>query len=214
MLLFHYSKTPYLFFKTLAMQRTITPEEKAKALENESGSMGLYYDHISFFLERIPFDIIGGLFDGTGNDFWVTGRRVYEHIIDSGELGKFKYEIVETELDRQHRKSWPENGDADEEEMYFLERKGFRVKHGYVGKTNAAFEKAAKPLIGTTRAAYINAVANPYDASSLTKYAADVPHVMIYPENTTTPIRITLPVRSLLLGAKPPSTLHTPSLKW
>lgn len=199
MLLYHYSKSPYTHFKTLAMQKNITNEEKKKALADmeEYHQPGPYYSHISFFFEPVPVDIIGGLFRGSGNEFWVTGNTIYEHIIDSKELGDFKYMIIETSVDREHRKSWSDTGD---EKWYFAEKYRLLVKCNYIGSGNNAFERGALPLVGTTRQAYINTVKNPFDTNSLKKYAADVPHVMIYPTRQT-PIRITRPVRSMIIGA-------------
>lgn len=184
------------------MQSPIPLAKKERALEmmEYRQTPGPYYNHISFFFEPVPYDILGRLFKNANHDFWHTGNKVYEHSIDSADLGNFDYMIVETPLDKEHRKSWPVNDDQEEREMYFLELRELREKKGHIGKGNTAFEKGAKPFVGGTRDAYIKATQHPSDEDSLTLYAADVPHVMLYPENTTTPIRVVRPIRSLVIG--------------
>jgi len=203
MLLYHYTTTPYKYFKTLAMQRPIGLVEKAKAVEIAKfrKDPGPYYDHISFFFEKVPIDIIGTLFKNSGNTFWINGNVIYEHCIDSDSLGNFKYVIVETGIHKPLLNIWPEDDNEKDKEIYFKKLYSLNLQNNYIGTNGAKFDTVAKSFIGHTRQAYINAVKNPFEPESLRRYAADVPHVMIYPANKQRPIPILNPVIPVTIGA-------------
>lgn len=184
MLLYHYSSNFYKKLKTRAKQDNYTNEDKRKEqiLEKEqykkSGIKrpGLYSEHISFFLEKPPLDKITSFFP-KNHHTWFKGNNLFEYIVDSSDLQNFAFEIVEfpekTELYY--------NDDISVETYYALLKQEINEK-GYIGFGNKKFEKAAKPLIGQTEKYLSLLKTRPNYNDICYKYAATVPHVMLYPE--------------------------------
>lgn len=184
MLLYHYSSDKYAQLKTLAKQRKITPEEEEKAHKEFMSDTkflgrpapGYYYDHISFFFERVPLDIIADCFDGE-HPFWYHGHVLYEHIVDTRDIKHFTYEVVE----------FPEKTDmfydsALSDKEYFRKLKKVMLENHYVGKDEAELERAFGHVDGKV-SEYYRQVKTRYDYEDVIKetYAATVPHVMLYP---------------------------------
>lgn len=184
MRLYHYSKTAFTQLLTRRAQNQFTPEElieeerKAKFRQEP----GFYIDHISFFLDPIPADIMGTLFAKDKHDFWIAGNTIYQHIVESSQLGDFTYLIHETPSDMAFLdKHWPLDKKLTlaEKEQYFLERNKLRRRNGQIGHGNRDFERNAKRYVGTTRDAYIKASIRNVAEARL-QYAASVTHVAIY----------------------------------
>lgn len=167
MLLYHYSKEQYDHLLTREAQglKSSVQEEKS------------YSKHISFFFERPPLDIIGDIF-GDGHHTWVNGNKLYEYIVDTSDIGKFEYSIVE----------FPEKtailyDTSLTDAQYYSQIEKVTKEKGYKGSGSRDLEKAVHPLLGTTRAAYANMRRHPNFEELKKKYAATVPHVMIYPKS-------------------------------
>lgn len=183
--LFHYSVDRYGTLKTREKQGTITPEQRQKAIEEHKDyyqktgidKPGFYFEHISFFFERPPLERMSKIFP-SGHDFWFRGNKVYEHIVDSKSIGQFAFEIVE----------FPEkydlyyNDDIDTA-TYLLKLKEVTDSLGYIGNGNAALELAVEKnkLKGKTEHFYNLLRSRPNYDKIKNKYAATVPHVMLYP---------------------------------
>lgn len=138
--------------------------------------MGPYYSHISFFLEPIPLDIISELFGGTHN-VWCSGNQLYQYTVDPHTIGEFKYSVVESP-EKTKLLYDPTVTDAD----YEIVLASVIKQHGYIGSGVKQLIRATKSLVGTTRKYYKLLPGRPnFKAKLSQKYAATVPHVMIYP---------------------------------
>lgn len=178
MKLYHYSKEHYDELRTLEKQRPITREEKAKAIKDclNSGHPGFYYEHISFFFDPIPYDILGKIF-GKDHHTWFPGSRLFEYEIDVKQLGHFSYYIVET----------PEStelfyDDTISESEYYQKLDQLNKDKHYIGSGEKELIKASQSLIGSTREYYLKVKSRPNWDDIKNKYAATVPHVMVYPD--------------------------------
>ncbi len=185
MLLYHYAKAKYPELRTLRKQHTLSEDELAKSLAKQQArfAIGLYVDHLSFFMEPAPLDVIGELYAGRNHKVWIPGATLYEHIVESKTLGDFKYDITETPGDiAEMNADWPEDVDLTEAQMlaYFKKKAARKQRAGETGVGNTAFERAAKPYLQGIGLAYINA-SKTYDDYNWQQYAPSVPHVMIYP---------------------------------
>ncbi len=205
MKLYHYSKEPYEVLKTKRKRGIMSNEEliEAKRIAEFKCTLGLYCDHISFFLEPVPLNEMGFIFKDVEHDFWKTGNTVYEHIVESDDIGGFKYELVETEDDIDFMiKFWPDDANFtnDQKKHFFKERRKMRDRKKLNGNQDE-LEKRVELLVGKTREAYINAhLYN--EPEDMLKYAACVPHLMLYPNKGE--ISLLEPAKAVRIGnAKP-----------
>lgn len=187
MLLYHYAKTPFESLKTRRVRGGITVKELEEADRSAKWrrNPGSYHDHLSFFLERAPLDILGTVFQDVPHEFWVAGATIYEHVVDSRLIGDFKYQIVESPLDMTWWNHWREEWDMDPKwddakEKFYDDRAKAKVAVGEIGSGDVEFERVARKLTGHIRADFIHA-AKILDREDRLKYAAGVPHVMLYP---------------------------------
>lgn len=183
MLVYHYASEKHSVLKTLEKQGKISKEEKLKEEElyaikckkYKYSIPGYYYEHISFFFDKVPIDIIADCFNHE-HEFWKSGSQIYQYTVDTDKIGNFLYEIVES----------PEKTDLvfdesiSEKDYYILHAK-MVIENKYIGKNSSELEKASSKFIGTTRQ-YFKALKERDNFNDLKKkYAATVPHVMIYP---------------------------------
>lgn len=178
MKLYHYSKDRYDDLRTLEKQRPITIEEKKKALQDILAypAPGFYYQHISFFFDPIPYDILGKIY-GKDHRIWYPGNQIFQYEIDLAALGNFSYYI--TESPEQIKILYDESlSDAE----YEVQLKELMIKLHYIGEGKSKLIEASKSLIGTTRSSFLKVKSYSNWEEIKNKYAACVPHVMIYPE--------------------------------
>lgn len=178
MKLYHYSKQHYSELRTLEKQRPISQEEKKKAIEIRLSSLapGFYYEHISFFFDPVPYEALGKIF-GKDHHTWFPGSQLFEYEIDVKQLGHFSYFIVETP---EKTELFYNQTISDDE--YDVRIKEIIEEHHYIGQGEKAFIKASEPLIGSTRDYYLKIKSRPNWNDIKNKYAATVPHVMVYPD--------------------------------
>ena len=177
MKLYHYSKDSYKDLRTLEMQKKLTEKEKdeLRKFRNKLSPAGEYWEHISFFFDRIPLESIGQMY-GPEHKAWAPGTRLKEYVIDTVKLHKFSYAIVEP----PDKTAMLFDDNVDTEEYY--RRMLLNIeKYGYHGNSNRELEKASKPFVGKTAQYFKEASKHPKFDSFKDKYAACVPHVMIYP---------------------------------
>lgn len=176
MLLYHYGQPGYTALKTLESQRTITQKEKQEAKKaNEfrrNVPPGFYYQHISFLFDPIKPDHWKHF--KRDHPVWRKGVELTEYTVDTKQIGNFKWQIVET----------PEINDAkyddtlSEEDFWDLYVRINRAK--YLGSGSRSLEQRSREFVGQqTKYLKLAYQLNP-DSS---RYAADVPHVMLYPED-------------------------------
>lgn len=98
MYIYHYSSKSYSELRSLANQPGKSKEEIVELNKKYTRSMdpGPYCNQISFFIEPIPFDIIGDLF-GNKHSVWFNGNRLYEYLIDIDSIDKnIMFMVAET----------------------------------------------------------------------------------------------------------------------
>lgn len=189
MKLYHYSSERFVDIRTRRAQKTPTASEIKEAERSAifRSAPGLYLDHISFFIEPPPLDIIGDLFNKVNHDVWVNGKTICEYVIDPSFFGNFTFVVTETPSDIVYRdKHWPDGKELtdNEKKVFFANRAVQKRKLGEIGSGLVELKTICQKFYGTTRAAFMAATANPLSEQSLLQYAADVPHLMVYPTNT------------------------------
>ncbi len=175
--LYHYSSQLLDVLKTKREQNVLTPKqiEEAERQAKIGKLVGAYCDHISFFFERIPLDIQSAIY-GNDHPVWFQGNKLYEYEVPVLGLPDFKYDIVETP-----KKTALYYDESLTIPAYRRKLEALIKAEGYQGKGATELIKALKPLIGTTRECVAKANSYPNWEQIKNKYAANVPHVMIYP---------------------------------
>lgn len=180
--LYHYAAAKHPILKTRMLSSPPTPTEIKKAEERTKVNLdpGTYYEHISFFFEPVPLDLVGKTF-GKDHPFWYPGHEIYEHTIPIDTLPDFKYRIVETPLANElfYKTDWDKEVDMAE---YFKKLYDVQKQHGEIGESRSTFISTAQHLKGTVRKAYEELPKRPNWEELKSKYAATVPHVMLYPK--------------------------------
>lgn len=174
MKLYHYSAGKFDRLLTLNQQHK---ELGTKVPNKFPGQTEEYGTHISFFFDKIPLDIIAGIF-GHKHGVWRSHSELYEYVVDSTTIGNFKYHIVESP---EKTKLYYDKSLTDKQ--YDVELDKVEKEMGYWGRGNTVFEASAKPLVGGTRKAYMQLPHHPNFEQIRNKYAATVPHVMLYPDS-------------------------------
>lgn len=185
MQLYHYSTKKHSTLKTLLNQGKVTVEDKLKAERDAIKHKtlfgvfqpGYYFEHISFFFDPIPRNIYQ--YFPKDHKVWTKGTKLYEHVIELNEQSEpFTYEIVE----------FPERielyYDRKVDDKTFFKKVGSMLKEdGYIGKGYAELSETLhrKSLVGKTTHFFERLPNRPNYKDIANKYAATVPHVMIYP---------------------------------
>ena len=175
--LYHYSNAMYPTLKTLRAQGGLGEDELNKD-HTESvrlGRIGAYVDHMSFFFEPLPLDVLGEVY-GSEHKVWHSGSKLVQYTVPVQNLGSFKYEIVES----------PEKVALYYDESLSIEEyksrlSAVKLEKDYVGMGKDRFEKAIDHLVGNARKAFLRVNKFKDWESTRDKYAANVPHAMTYP---------------------------------
>lgn len=178
--LYHYSDTQFDVLKTRALTGTITPEMIKQGKEDMAvyKNPGPYYDHISFFFERPPIDKMSKVF-GKDHPFWYPGHEVYEHIVDIDSLPAMKYLLTESpEVTKVFYDPQYDNLSYQE---YFELIYRIRIKNKEIGSSVRDLRSVIKSMKGETERNYMMLRNRPNFDDIKNKYAASVPHLMIYP---------------------------------
>lgn len=189
MKLYHYSADQYNTLLTKRKAGNASAEEIAKA-EKEARRILMpgasYVDHISFFFEPIPAEILGKLY-GKNHPVWVDGRELYEYEVDPLKLPeRVLYEVVESareveELDRFSKEhNWVED-DPALLKKWFTHILAQKVKWGEYGNDKSKLLLQIKKHQGRLASDFLSAVQREDFKNNFTKYAASVPHLMLYP---------------------------------
>lgn len=190
MLLYHYSNESHKQLYTIRHQNIMSDEE-IEAEEQKAEyryAIGSYIDHISFFVEPAPLHVLGQLYKGHPEAVWTPGRVMYEHVVETKDIGRFKYGVVATETDLKELDEflikYPPEKDTPKEILreYFHKESIRKWKTKEYGYDNRDFESAAKPYVGKTLQGFYDAIPL-FSKNNWKHYAAFVPHVMIYPES-------------------------------
>jgi len=201
MKLYHYSKELFDILKTRRKQGVCTKEEieEGAAKATKFSMVGPYYDHISFYMDRPPLDILPKIFKGK-HDFWINGNRIHEYIVDVDSLEKnILFYMTETPAKVKHMDTveWPDDPTDEFLIKYFAEGLKQALKLGEVGRGREELKKQILKYVGKTRDYYIQASHRKDFDENIQKYAACVPHLMLYPSSGTIDI---VSVSDLVVG--------------
>lgn len=185
MLFYHYSTQKHSTLKTLLKQGKVKLDEKKKeeeiALKHKTlfgiFRPGYYYEHISFFIDPIPENIAS--YFPKGHDVWFKGNNLYQHVIEIDiNSSPFYYEVVE----------FPERinlyyDDTVDDKLFFSKVGKMLKNEGYIGKGYIELNKVLheKNLLNKTSEYYQLLPNRPNYDKICNKYAATVPHLMLYP---------------------------------
>lgn len=199
MRLYHYSTGQLLELLTRRLQGA--DEKEIDSATFKAKQMGLpfpYHDHISFFLEPLPLEYIASTFPH-GHPFWVSGKELYEHVIDSRDIVPNSFwRIVESvEQEKFSDKfDWENTKDLKVRSGWFQQLNNFTAKKGYSGYHIPLLEKVKSKVKPLSTLDYYRRAAVLREPDN-TQYAAYVPHVMIYPIGGKIPVKSS---RKVMLG--------------
>ena len=180
--LYHYSDKKFDVIKTRSEQhnKDKEPVSDTNKIKSKVLGFGSYDSHISFFLEKIPLDILGSIYKDVDHDVWYTGSKLYEYEVNVDDIGSFKYDLVETplEIKMMYNKSY----DKLSMEKYIELVYDKKFKLGLCGTDKNTFIKKVNELKGTAATQYKKLPSRPNWNEIQTLYAPTVPHVMLYPK--------------------------------
>lgn len=186
MKLYHYAEQLYSPLMTRHRKGGVSNKEYQSSLvtANMYHKVGSYFDHVSFFFEPIPLGEIGKIFaTDKPHHTWVNGKVLYEHIVDSDLAPKdMRYNIVETPALREF---WMKENlsDHDDDNQWidaFSRASALQKRIGEIGAGVASFNAVAPKYANGILKHYLTSKKSDRWDSNQRKYAADVPHVMIY----------------------------------
>jgi len=183
--LYHYAASEFSELLTPRVRGTTDPKKLKMADERAKrfGLVGPYCDHISFFFEPIPLDILGKLF-GKDHPVWFSGNKLYQHVISLDDLGDCPYEVVETPTQNRvaDKFDWSkEDKREDNLTEFFKQQNRAKTLNGEIGYDKKKLHEQISKYRGGTRAAYIAMSKSEDFQDGFMQYAAGVPHVMAYP---------------------------------
>jgi hypothetical protein len=186
MYIYHYSKKRFNELRSLSHQRNETKKELDDINKKYTQTMapGPYANNISFFIEPIPIDILGDLFDNK-HQVWFNGNHLYEYFIDVESLDKnILFNIVETPDDTKLMDSKDTDSMSDDEfDTYMRLKMTNKYSRGEIGIGRNNLIHQISRFLGTIRQAFIDARSRTDAKDTVNKYAANVPHLMLYPES-------------------------------
>ena len=173
--IYHYASQRFDSLKTRKLQGI---KESNPPLTN-TGEIrpGTYEEHISFFIDPVPLRLMGLVY-GKDHPVWHSGSVLYEHRVNLAAVSGFKYHFVET----------PEKikllfDDSIDTEEYYSRLNKVNQTQAYVGEDLTKFMQPYSRLKGKTERYILRASTYPKWESNRLKYAACVPHVMLYPKS-------------------------------
>ena len=195
MFLYHYSARKHDVLKSLSASDTLSTQQIAESYERAERFSyktpdGLviklpYVNHISFFFDPIPAQLLPTLFKN--HPVWFEGNELYEHIIDVNKLPpKILYQVVESpdktkfmdEFVKQHK--WVDDN-PELLKQFMNELMARQWKKGELGYKRADLIKQIQKHDGQIADYFKAAVKRSDFEENKTKYAANVAHVMLYP---------------------------------
>jgi hypothetical protein len=189
--LYHYNTKKLDVLYTLHKQsdlgkRNITVDEfeKMKNRDDFTQREYPYWDHISFFVDPIPLDIVRKHF--TKNKVYQGSDCLYEHRINTQQLKNhlLHYMFVETSIDQFMADIWIRPHFPGKSLLYFTPRNLISKLLNYQGEDFEKLIQVIQKFKGKTEQAFIDLVkSDRFDDDHKRSYAASIPHLFIYPKN-------------------------------
>lgn len=141
-----------------------------------------YHSSISLFIEPLPYETIAAIF-GFKHPFYVPNGIIYEHVIDSEQWKDMaiRYRLVETPKIVRMINLFDFDLGKDKVEKYKKTLNRLEVRSNLGGDDYYTMLKKIKPFLGCTEGYFHHARRSVWCESSANKYAAGVPHLMVYP---------------------------------
>lgn len=207
MLLYHYSPSIRNPLLTKAASGVMTNEEIQKArarAKNNAWPTRPYCDHISFFFEPIPAALLPTLYP-KDHASWAKGTKLYEHIVDTKTFPNIiDYDIVESTKFLQafdefsEVNNWVDDNPELLKKWMLLEDK-LLISWGERGNSRATLDLKIKENQGIITAKYIAGSKREDFEYNKYKYAATVPHLMLWPPEGKVQV---MAVNSLVMGSE------------
>lgn len=189
--LYHYAKElyPLLTTRLSRADSVLFSQEIVKAKQDAQlhANPGSYFESISFFFDPIPLAMIGNHFNNDHHT-WFNGNKLYEYVVSTEALERnILYNIVETpaDLTAMSRIDWtdPKTDTAEYMRVYMQQKNARKLKTGEQGRGTISLVRHAVKFVGGTEKAYLanNKLSKEDKEAIKGKYAANVPHVMLYP---------------------------------
>lgn len=192
MFLYHYSSMPYPSLTT-RRRRTDYSRAELKEMQDLTKRMkwiGDYIDHISFFFDPIPSKTVVSVFD-SDHPFWIKGNQVYEHVVDISQIAQgFMYDVVESpsEVEFLENTEWKPNDKAFFNK-YMTDAAKRKLAQGETGRSVSGLMTQMRKYVGQTEYYFKKApLTQNWSEDNRLKYAATVPHVMLYPSTGEIPV--------------------------
>jgi hypothetical protein len=187
MKLYHYSAQKYDALLTKELQGVVTDGEREddKAAARFRGDIGPYIQHVSFFIEPVPADILGSIFP-RDHHTWAAGNVLYQYTVDVDDIDIYGWCIIENKINLiMDDMFWL---DIDlYKKLFFTVRNIANSLAGNSGTTIVGLKKAGIKYMNTARDAFIALKKHKTFNEVKNLYAPRVPHVMVY---THKPIKI------------------------
>lgn len=188
--IYHYSTLRFNSLLTkreqnnLSKQEILDAEEKSRKLKLE----GPYIDHISFFFDPIPSKLLAELY-GPPHEVWVKDTKLFEYVVDAETLDNtMLYRVVESFrktalLDKfSEENSWTTNDPSIFQKwMELWNRKSREWRE--LGENKQDLLNQIKLNKGKTELGYKLASKRSDFEDGKSLYAANVPHLMVYPKS-------------------------------
>lgn len=202
---YHYSKHKLSELKTLKQQNVLDKETMDRY---ELGAKNRhqpypYHEHISFFIERPPLDIIHELYP-KDHPAWSKGTELYEYLVPVANINMKHWRLVESNMDGFMLHLYIRNDKYLDK--WYKARSTLKLWMNEAGDTHEGLIKAINKYKGTIRKAYLK-----HDRKESYQYASNVPHLMIYvdsPVKVNTPTKVTIGDKKLMSTQHPHMSLE------
>lgn len=186
---FHYNPKKYDTLLTKELQGVVSPEEaeQGRVAAEFRGDPGPYYEHVSFLLHPAPLDFIGAVFPPEHHT-WGMGKELVEHVVELDDLDIYAWRIVEGPVSMFFLEHIPWHDNPWYKRAWFGARNVARKLFREEGTDLRSLKKALSKIHpDTTRDSYAALLSRPDYDDIKDKYAATVPHLMVY---TKEPIKV------------------------
>ena len=154
-----------------------------------------YLDHISVFFDPIPSKLMPEIFY-KGHPFWFKGHVIYEHVVEVADLeDEFNFRMVESDrrtelLDKFSEEHNWEDDDPKILAKWKVEELKMQRKYHEIGFDKASLIALIKTLPrDVTKYGYLKARSRDDFDLGYNKYAANVPHLMLYVRAGIIPVK-------------------------
>ena len=192
-ILYHYSEKMHDPLKTREAQGFVMSPDILKVEANKNRFKtypGLYDRQISFFIDPIPRDL-PDKFDHR-HPFWTSGKTLYEHEVSVSRTDYVFDDIDFILTEAPWRKELMDQTNFNNErevQAYYLKCAAMRAHLGEQGRGVHLLSKVIEKYKGACNQHFGQYRDDPYyETDILPKYAAMVPHLMLYPKDGIIPV--------------------------